>query len=948
MTRPHVIEQAVLDIEFDSEDTAFAQQPVLSAFMTNRLMSVMEDVVAEFSSTDLVVQIDALAVDLGTLTSATLLDDMTARFRAQFRSAVQEQLQVLKAGVSDNGRLISQARSASQQIEHFLCTGHLPWQASPGQDRSAEALLLSVIQSNSESLAHVLTQSARRGTMITRLVSQFRETILADLLRALVPSQAGLLLSCLEELRSTLRHHHVVQVTEAELNTILWERLLNESVSHQGAEGILHRWLKSIATQLAQRDGGDATRLLAQLRDQTAQLERQTGGRTALSDVLQVLRVGTENEWWGSSPGLSVQDRDHGMGSDMQEGERPDFRLEDRTISAIERPGEEQRGLPEPFESARHSQAVIQAYDLYERLRVHLLQDVEPSPDRHRVDDLAPLLETLSQHAPWHCQQLVQDLQAGAYPWPPIAARLSSVELRQVLKIVLICLQPMEEGRRTDLLRAVDRSAAQAASSHRLYSHVIESLLRNQPIDTDELLTTIRPIQDGESLSEYAQRQPLPRAPSPPVRDRPPGYETVQEQPLHDQTPKREAQVSEAGAARGGADPPERSLFPRTFDSVSAVTGLSEPASHQVAAEWVATLQAAGPLSVEELAWMVHTLDHRLLSSSDRLRPLLESIFADRETASRLIAQLPEQLLTRLLYLLRPSTHAYAQRVADLLVTAGIGAARTLDPPSLRRVTWQLLFRTLLEERNAFDVDTFVRRFIVILADLLAQPDHASVRAQLRLQLAHQSLRPTSIDQRTLTALLHTPHADRRSSAPVKSDKDLVDDDASNCTESIYIVNAGQVLASAYLPRLFGMLNLTEQNAFRDAASARRAVHLIQFMVNESVDSPEHHLVLNKILCGMNTGAPIERTLAIQPVEQEAIEGMLRSMIQHWTVLGHTSIAGFRESFLQREGQLRLQDDAWHLLVEPRAFDMLLDQIPWSFTTIKYPWMDRVLYVEWR
>ena len=63
---------------------------------------------------------------------------------------------------------------------------------------------------------------------------------------------------------------------------------------------------------------------------------------------------------------------------------------------------------------------------------------------------------------------------------------------------------------------------------------------------------------------------------------------------------------------------------------------------------------------------------------------------------------------------------------------------------------------------------------------------------------------------------------------------------------------------------------------------------------------------------------------------------------------GNTSVAGFRESFLQREGRLHLQNDAWQLLVEPRSFDMLLDQIPWSFATIKHPWMERVVYVEWR
>jgi hypothetical protein len=71
-------------------------------------------------------------------------------------------------------------------------------------------------------------------------------------------------------------------------------------------------------------------------------------------------------------------------------------------------------------------------------------------------------------------------------------------------------------------------------------------------------------------------------------------------------------------------------------------------------------------------------------------------------------------------------------------------------------------------------------------------------------------------------------------------------------------------------------------------------------------------------------------------------------MIQNWKTIGNTSIAGFRESFLQREGRLQLIDNAWHLIVVPKAFDMLLDQIPWSFSTIKHPWMERVVYVEWR
>ena len=127
-----------------------------------------------------------------------------------------------------------------------------------------------------------------------------------------------------------------------------------------------------------------------------------------------------------------------------------------------------------------------------------------------------------------------------------------------------------------------------------------------------------------------------------------------------------------------------------------------------------------------------------------------------------------------------------------------------------------------------------------------------------------------------------------------------------------------------------------------------RATHMLQFLVNGSTSSPEYLLVLNKFLCGIKTGEPIEREIELNQKEKEVLEGLLQGMIQNWKVLGNTSVAGLRETFLQREGRLQLKNDAWHLLVEPRTFDMLLDQLPWSYSTIKYPWMERVIYVEWR
>jgi hypothetical protein len=165
---------------------------------------------------------------------------------------------------------------------------------------------------------------------------------------------------------------------------------------------------------------------------------------------------------------------------------------------------------------------------------------------------------------------------------------------------------------------------------------------------------------------------------------------------------------------------------------------------------------------------------------------------------------------------------------------------------------------------------------------------------------------------------------------------------------SIYVQNAGMVLAAPFLPRLFGMLGLLEEKRFKGRLTAERAVHLLEFMVNERHAAPEFQLVLNKILCGLDGPVPIAD--GFDPTEQEieAVHRMLEGMIGHWKIVGNTSVAGLRSSFLQRQGYLTFENDDWHLQVEGRSFDMLLDQLPWSIAVIKHSWMTRVLHVNWR
>ncbi|HAB16742.1 MAG TPA: hypothetical protein DCE44_09865 [Verrucomicrobiales bacterium] len=163
---------------------------------------------------------------------------------------------------------------------------------------------------------------------------------------------------------------------------------------------------------------------------------------------------------------------------------------------------------------------------------------------------------------------------------------------------------------------------------------------------------------------------------------------------------------------------------------------------------------------------------------------------------------------------------------------------------------------------------------------------------------------------------------------------------------------AGLVLLWPYLERFFAQLELIKDHAFRDPATRWRAVHLLHFLAMGEEGAPEHTLALPKVLCAVPFAEAVPFSVGLTETEKSESEQLLRAVIRNWPPLKNTSIGGFRQSFLQREGRLALPEDAtpmpgWKLRVERKGHDILLDQLPWGLYLVKLPWMPQPLYVEW-
>jgi hypothetical protein len=346
-----------------------------------------------------------------------------------------------------------------------------------------------------------------------------------------------------------------------------------------------------------------------------------------------------------------------------------------------------------------------------------------------------------------------------------------------------------------------------------------------------------------------------------------------------------------------------------------------------------------------------HTVAHMLTHSPMQLRRLIEKHLTGHSAAARMVSLLPEDLLSQLLFLMQPTNYYRFQQLSDTMAHAVHGIKSYNDPSRIRYLKWEFILEFFTQGGSPEE-----RRFVQEFSGFLSRHggyetvDEFSTVLCRQIALASQYI-PFATSEKIVTLLKGNNREELPRNAPVTLPERLLFEEKAlpefDDSMPIYILNAGQVIASAYLPQLFNMLGMLENGTFADEQKAERAMHLVQYMVDGRCDAPEHELVLNKILCGIAPETPVARSIEITEQEREVVESLLSGMISNWTVLGGTSIKGFQESFLQREGRLCMKEDVWNLLVQPKAYDMLLDRLPWSYAIVKHKWMDNPVYVEW-
>ncbi|OCA55307.1 contractile injection system tape measure protein [Photorhabdus namnaonensis] len=169
----------------------------------------------------------------------------------------------------------------------------------------------------------------------------------------------------------------------------------------------------------------------------------------------------------------------------------------------------------------------------------------------------------------------------------------------------------------------------------------------------------------------------------------------------------------------------------------------------------------------------------------------------------------------------------------------------------------------------------------------------------------------------------------------------------SDLTSPYQVSNAGILILWPMLPALFNQLDLLEEKKFIHHQAQFRAVDFLDYLIWGNEERQVERKILNKVLCGLTIDEEMP-SIPIEPEEQLIIEQWLDAIIAQlpgWKKLSRNDV---RQLFLQRPGELLIDEQEIKITLQHQPFDLLLADWPWPLNIAKLPWLNRHLQIDWQ
>ncbi|MEM7657454.1 MAG: contractile injection system tape measure protein [Bacteroidota bacterium] len=1005
---PHRIEQHRFELESESESQAKFLQDQISSNYASRIEQVLEQVLDEFDQTEVLIRLDRLEVNLGSIREEEFIPKLCELLQKELRNALADAIRRIPfeekkswEELPKRGK-ISLHISQMEQLGHFLRFGYFPsWTST--QQRSPLELWEEMKQQQPQLLEQMIAELSReRGVgeriqqllpapeirwVLSRLIPGFAESHQAFQQQLIETAQSLPYLNFpRREMENWLQEKRSRWFGEENLRDLDWKaRSRREAIEYLLQHpAVLGRGLSPDMT-LHQM----ANHLSAKEKEQFLQELKQT-----LADSLRSIVPEPETDSPMTQP-REPEKEEARIGASEIPGDPWEWLspqgwidwlltrwLEDDSPWWAEQLNESisvQAILEKVFQ--HHASALSQAlltlsplqiaterkkklaknlaHELSEAQRFHLLEKMEPQ----RAGFFFSLFKAIEQYSN-ETFGTKQELELSFWQnfWTEWFTQGSSWELGKLTRLLLL--------RMAEEKALLDPALLQAFPSW-IQHKVQAGEKRWFPIQT---MLTPPAFQSEREDSEAPVEEPGEKEISKQGEER---FEESREEEFF----KSVDPIEEEGKQEAAYVPEEADIPPiqkEGQDEESKATTRDQP-------EWMTdlpleiqrSLMAEGrpdPSRQEELGWMLTQVSYLLRHGSLPLAERAEAQRSGRNVEQWLRTLLKEAgksyrfLVERMLMSqeIRRRVARQFNREEFALLVQGLGNVRGDDWPSLIQaflavesllpdqttaLNWRgTLLNFLIERKDQSPVPYQLFHRLIRTVHRQGTRTATEFLQQIETQLSNLELSdPTEL--KGYVQLMQQELAKQPLLRPPSPETEAAKQakEIRHGSVPIRMNNAGLVLVWPFFPHYFNMLGLlTPKRQFKDEAAQAKAPHFLQYLVNKQTDAPESELTLNKLLCGVPFETPIPASLEMTEAEQELGEGLIRAAIQQWGALKKVSPDGMRGSFFIREGSMSPKGKHWEIQVEAKPYDLLIDRLPWGLSVIKFPWMTQALHVQWR
>ena len=250
--KKHIVKKQILELQLNSPEGSFDLQNQVSRIYQDRVIHIVDSLLSEYSSPDIVHRIDILEINLGSLD----INNLESEFISKISTELQKQL--TKSIIVDASDTIQQPKtsngksSSSQKIDfgskeynylqrqsshinnsisskveilsYFIQEGILPWCSQNINKQELEKLFKETIDNSPATIEPILLTSFQNQKQLKRIIYQFSDSILLQIVQLLFPYLSLAIADYQQHLKELFKQTDIFQtITARQLRLEIWQ-----------------------------------------------------------------------------------------------------------------------------------------------------------------------------------------------------------------------------------------------------------------------------------------------------------------------------------------------------------------------------------------------------------------------------------------------------------------------------------------------------------------------------------------------------------------------------------------------------------------------------------------------------------------------------------------------------------------------------------------------------